>query len=319
MEWTGTVLAAAACVAVIGCVSRIPYDSITLVGEAKLTNDNADIELDLKKYTAAKARIQSELDLKEKPLDNLHFDNTALEAVKSATNSNLIKSVAYPHVAFLSYSCLGSTTGKAKHDMQDKSHEKSTHLKSALAASKVKSQVPSNLNPSMSSYCFKSLARKVYPKFGGSTRAIRDSEIQSDDCLPPKVLIDGVCQDDPEGTKPPALCSNKHSEACEKWRVSNTSEETDHTLQEAAKEKLSYNNDEYSGHWHYKPGYRHRYRVIPQRYPHRDRADLGDNYISGFSDKDYESRELDDAFIRRTRTPILFRPVTGFRDTDLTG
>ena len=42
----------------------------------------------------------------------------------------------------------------------------------------------------------------------------------------------------------------------------------------------------------------HQYEVVPQRFPHRDGADLGDNYVSGFSDvhSKLEASALDDMF-----------------------
>ena len=42
----------------------------------------------------------------------------------------------------------------------------------------------------------------------------------------------------------------------------------------------------------------HQYEVVPQRFPHRDGADLGDNYVSGFSDvhSKLEASALDDIF-----------------------
>jgi len=38
-------------------------------------------------------------------------------------------------------------------------------------------------------------------------------------------------------------------------------------------------------------------QIMPQRYPHRDLADLGDNIVSGFSDRDYKQRLFDDRFV----------------------
>eukprot|EP00960_Hanusia_phi_P000056 1676-Hanusia_phi.AAC.2 len=98
-----------------------------------------------------------------------------------------------------------------------------------------------------------------------------------------------------------------------------------------------YSEDEFSGDWHYTPeSLSHKYRVIPQRYPHKDGSDLGDNYISttiskrGSSTMLLSGGALLQAFptvilinfsssASKTRTPIMLRPVTGFHDTDLTG
>mmetsp|Transcript_30545 Transcript_30545/g.98400 ORF Transcript_30545/g.98400 Transcript_30545/m.98400 type:complete len:265 (-) Transcript_30545:110-904(-) len=123
--------------------------------------------------------------------------------------------------------------------------------------------------------------------------------------------------------KPPAFCSDKNSAQCKEWMAKR--EQLIETYKQQLRDNYPYrySEDEYSGDWHYTPGFSHKYRVIPQRYPHKDGSDLGDNYISGLSDRDFETREFDDAFVRssasKTRTPVMFRPVTGFHDTDLTG
>jgi len=321
MGWAGSALAIVACVAIVGYVIRIPYDSILLVKEAKIRSGEAALESNLKRDTTEKVRIQSELhelhkkerslegqeaqvnsryqedkkefqklkhDLKQKHLADLNLQKT-LDELKLEKDSNLIK----------------AESDDLKRNTQ---HVASKRLKSALAANKVK---------------FQSLRKRVYPKAGGAQRAIKLIDIKSNDCLPPRVLVDGVCLSDPEGMKPPAFCSDKNSAQCKEWMGNKEKLIDVYKKQLRDNYPYRYSEDEFSGDWHYTPGFSHKYRVIPQRYPHKDGSDLGDNYISGLSDNDFETREFDDAFVRssasKTRTPIMLRPVTGFHDTDLTG
>ena len=44
-------------------------------------------------------------------------------------------------------------------------------------------------------------------------------------------------------------------------------------------------------------GLQNRFQIIPQRFPHADGADLGDNYISGISDGPGMKKEADDIFM----------------------
>lgn len=65
--------------------------------------------------------------------------------------------------------------------------------------------------------------------------------------------------------------------------------------------------------------------IIPQRFPHPDGADLGDNYVSGISDHSNEERSFEDKFVKndplanKNHGPSILKPFMGFYDQNLKG
>lgn len=139
---------------------------------------------------------------------------------------------------------------------------------------------------------------RVYPPGGGATsfgKSLKEREGngKSKECLPPKVEIDGKCQN----------YLKLSAEDKEKART--------------ALRKNAYYRYKWGTQWH-KHGFKHHFHTVPKRYPHEDGADLGDNYIgldcgtpncrySNLSDK----FKAADGKYPKARIPKLFRPFTG--------
>jgi hypothetical protein len=141
-----------------------------------------------------------------------------------------------------------------------------------------------------------SLRIRVYPPGGGATsyaKSIKGVETKSAECLPPRVMVDGKCENYlklPDDQK------------------------------KAARELLR-KNAYYKYKWSWenrRSGYKHHFRVVPKRYPHADGADLGDNYIGldcGTPNCRYKVLEdkmkSGDTTYPKARIPKIFRPFTG--------
>jgi len=139
---------------------------------------------------------------------------------------------------------------------------------------------------------------RQYPPGGGATsyaKSIKSAaaETKSTECLPPRVMIDGECQnylklsDDEKAAARKQLRKNAYYKYKWSWENRNS-------------------------------GYKHHFRVVPKRYPHADGADLGDNYIGldcGKPNCRYavleDSMKSGDDKYPKARIPKLFRPFTG--------
>jgi len=141
-----------------------------------------------------------------------------------------------------------------------------------------------------------SLRVRVYPPGGGATsyaKSIKTVETKSTECLPPKVMFDGKCQNylqlKADQKKQARQLLRKNAYYKYKWAFQNR-----------------------------KSGYKHHFRVVPKRYPHEDGADLGDNYVGldcgkpGCRYKVLEDKmKSGDDTYPKARIPRLFRPFTG--------
>jgi len=134
------------------------------------------------------------------------------------------------------------------------------------------------------------------------------------ECIPPKVLEDDVCVDDPRSEPLPVLCRERpEGEACKQWKEEKAAAHAKHM--DDLRDTYHYR---YRTHW-YNPGDSH--TIHPQRYPHKDGSDLGDNYISGWQDS-HEPGANDGTFADhmsnaqnlKSGTPMTLSPFAGGAD-----
>jgi len=143
-----------------------------------------------------------------------------------------------------------------------------------------------------------SLRWRVYPPGGGATTysnvlTAKEGDAKSKECVPPKVEVDGKCQN------------------YLKMSV------VDKQKARVALRKDAYYRYKWGTQWR-KHGYKHHFSLVPQRYPHEDGADLGDNYVGlDCGTPDCRQSNLADKFksndgkYPHARIPKLFRPFTG--------
>lgn len=134
------------------------------------------------------------------------------------------------------------------------------------------------------------------------------------ECIPPKVLEDDLCVDDPRSEPLPVYCHERPTgTACVQWKEEKAAAHAKHM--DDLRDTYHYR---YKSHW-YNPGDSH--TIHPQRYPHKDGADLGDNYISGWEDSHKPGANegtfadhMSNAQNLKTETPMTLSPFTGETD-----
>jgi len=133
---------------------------------------------------------------------------------------------------------------------------------------------------------------------GEMTNTWKSVPLKKSACVPPYAWVKGRCKQAPYHDRLPPMCSGPSYVAgnglsaaevekkCKAWVRAEKKKLRQYDQALRAESGYRYHNDgDINNPRYYRSRLRNAHYRTPQRYPHGDGADLGDNYISGFSDR----------------------------------
>mmetsp|Transcript_1387 Transcript_1387/g.3016 ORF Transcript_1387/g.3016 Transcript_1387/m.3016 type:complete len:419 (+) Transcript_1387:79-1335(+) len=140
-------------------------------------------------------------------------------------------------------------------------------------------------------------------------------------CVPPQAMgKDGKCYGDPRSEPVPHYCKMApEGQECKAYHKALKGRVMQYFVDLRSTYPYRYHR-----HFYQHPGATHAKHVVqPQRFPHRDGADLGDNYISGWRERYRGHGDLDDSMVSglnlKSHNPAVLAPFAPVHTDDRRG